>query len=265
MIDIGVNLTNARFNDDREQVIAKAKAAGVSSIIVTGTNIDESSKAVKLAEKHLGFLYTTAGVHPHDADHVPEDYLAKLKQLLLNANVVAVGECGLDFNRNFSRPDKQLEVFKAQVKLAEQVQLPLFLHQRDAFEPWLNILKPYQDKIPAMVSHCFTGTKSELLQCLNAGMYIGITGWLCDKRRGESLREAVQYLPLSKLMIETDAPFLTPQNIQPKPKRSRNEPCYLPFIVKKLAEIYGCDQQTIIQHSVENTKKVFDLPIITDC
>jgi TatD DNase family protein len=182
-----------------------------------------------------------------------------LAELAENDCVKAIGECGLDFNRNFSSAENQRHVFTQQVALAAQLQLPLFLHQRDAFQPWFEILQPFISRVPAMVSHCFTGNKKELQQCLDADMYIGITGWLCDERRGQELRDIVPLIPLERLMIETDAPYLTPRNIRPKPKSSRNEPSYLPYIVTMLAELTDYSEQAIIKQSTINSEKVFNL------
>jgi TatD DNase family protein len=259
LIDIGVNLTNTRFDKDRSDVIARAKQAKISAMLVTGTNIAESQQAVSLCQQYPNYLYSTVGVHPHDADQVDKNYLETLYQLAQNDCVRAIGECGLDFNRNFSTPENQQRVFSEQVTLAKQLKLPLFLHQRDAFEPWFNILKPHISDIPALVSHCFTGNKSELQQCLEAGMYIGITGWVCDERRGQALRDLVPLIPLEQLMIETDAPYLTPRTIRPKPKSSRNEPSYLPYVVNMLSELIGCSKEELIQQTTINSEKVFNL------
>ena len=153
----------------------------------------------------------------------------------------------------------QKNVFTEQAKLAQKLKLPLFLHQRDAFNEWFTILTPYFDSIPYMVSHCFTGTAEELNLCLEADMYIGITGWICDERRGQGLRDIVSKIPLNRLMIETDAPYLTPRTIRPKPKSSRNEPAYLPYIVNQIAELTEYSVQEIMEHSEKNSRIVFNL------
>jgi TatD DNase family protein len=259
MIDIGVNLTNARFDKDRDALILRAKAAGISAMLVTGTNIAESQKAAELSAQYPHYLYSTAGVHPHDADNVTDGYLQDIRTLVKNNAVKAIGECGLDFNRNFSAPKQQEKVFAEQIALAAELQLPIFLHQRDAFSAWFQLLSPYFTTIPAMVAHCFTGNGDELDQCLSAGMYIGITGWVCDERRGKSLQALISSIPLNRLMIETDAPYLTPRTIRPKPKSSRNEPSYLPYVVDKLAELYQCSPQDIIKASSDNARHVFNL------
>lgn len=261
MIDIGVNLTNARFDKDRVAVIERAKLANIKGMLVTGTNVAESQKALSLCHEFPRFLACTAGVHPHDADNVPDNYLVQLTDLAEHHHVKAIGECGLDFNRNFSTPQNQKKIFSQQVELAKNLQLPLFLHQRDAFETWIEILKPFVDEVPAMVTHCFTGDLTQLKQCLDLGMYVGITGWICDERRGQELQDIVKYIPLERLLIETDAPYLTPRNIRPKPKSSRNEPSYLTYIVDTLANVTPFSASEIIQKTFENTQRVFDWDI----
>jgi TatD DNase family protein len=259
LIDIGVNLTNTRFDKDRSEMLIRAQRANVRAIVVTGTSVEESKQAISLCQQYPEYLHSTVGIHPHDADNAAINFQEQLAVLANNKCVKAIGECGLDFNRNFSTVENQKRVFSEQVKLASELQLPLFLHQRDAFEPWFEILTPYFSKVPAMVSHCFTGNKKELEQCLAAGMYIGITGWLCDERRGQELRDIVSLIPLDRLMIETDAPYLTPRNIRPKPKSSRNEPSYLPYIIKTLAELMPFSEQDIIKQTTLNSENFFSI------
>lgn len=263
MIDIGVNLTNKRFDKDRYDVIQRAKALSVEQLLITGTSVYESQQAVALCQSYQqqfpNTLFSTAGVHPHDADGVSDDYLSQLAQLASLPEVKAIGECGLDFNRNFSAPEQQIKVFKEQVKLAATLGMPLFLHQRDAFSSWFAELEPFVNKIPAMVAHCFTGNKNELEQCIAANMYIGITGWLCDERRGKELQDILKLIPLNRLLIETDAPYLTPRTIRPRPKSSRNEPSYLPYIVQKISEITTVDPDEIACQTSINARKAFNL------
>lgn len=259
LIDIGVNLTNTRFDKDVKDVISRAYDGGIRHLLVTGTSVIESQQALALCKEYPEYLSCTAGVHPHDADNVLPDYLEILELLAHNDRVKAIGECGLDFNRNFSTPINQKSVFTEQIKLAQKLKLPLFLHQRDAFNEWFTILTPYFNSIPYMVSHCFTGTAKELNLCLEADMYIGITGWICDERRGQGLRDIVHKVPLNRLMIETDAPYLTPRTIRPKPKSSRNEPSYLTYIVKEIAQLTDYSEQEIIKYTRENSQRVFSL------
>ncbi|WP_077339747.1 TatD family hydrolase [Pseudocolwellia agarivorans] len=261
MIDIGVNLTNSRFEKDVDEVISQANACGVKHLLVTGTNVFESQKALELCLKYPQSLSCTVGVHPHDADNVANNYLEVLQSLASLPSVKAIGECGLDFNRNFSTPTNQKKVFTEQVKLAQHLQLPLFLHQRDAFKEWFEILTPYFTHVPFMVSHCFTGTEEELNLCLEANMYIGITGWICDERRGQGLRDIIEKIPLNRLLIETDAPYLTPRTIRPKPKSSRNEPKYLRYVVEEIARLTDYSEQDIINNTSENAQRVFGLGV----
>jgi len=263
MIDIGVNLTNKRFDKDRTEIIARAKDNGIAQLLITGTNVYESQQALDLCQQYQeqfpNTLYATAGVHPHEASGVNDNYLDKLTQLAQEPWVKAIGECGLDFNRNFSTQHQQLKVFKEQISLAIKLGMPLFLHQRDAFQPWFNELYPFIDQVPAMVAHCFTGNKEELMQCIDAGMYIGITGWICDERRGTSLQDIVNLVPLNRLLVETDAPYLTPRTIKPKPKSSRNEPSYLLYIIDEIANITGVDPSELACQTSINAKKIFNL------
>lgn len=258
MIDIGVNLTNSRFDKDRAEVISRAKSKGVNKLVVTGTNITESKEALKLCLDYPDTLYCTSGVHPHDADNVEKNYLSEIKKLAQNDCVKAIGECGLDFNRNFSAPAQQQKIFSEQIALAIDLQMPLFLHQRDAFEPWLALLKPALGNIP-LIAHCFTGNVAEVRQCVRHDMYFGITGWLCDERRGADLIEAVKHIPVNRLLIETDAPYLTPRTIKPKPKSSRNEPSYLPYVLSKLAQTLAIPEKDLNSQIKLNTEQVFNL------
>ncbi|MDN3652394.1 TatD family hydrolase [Thalassotalea ponticola] len=258
LIDIGVNLTSSRFDNDRAEVVASAQQAGITKMLITGTNVDASEQAAQLCSQFSG-LYSTAGVHPHDADNVPDDYVDRLKALLKHPKVKAVGECGLDFNRNFSSPENQQRVFAQQLQLAVEFNLPVFLHQRDAFTTWQQILSAYTPQLAGGVSHCFTGDKPQLKQCLDMGLYIGITGWITDPKRGTELYDIARYIPLDRVMVETDAPYLTPKNIRPKPKSSRNEPKYLHSVVDTLATAMQVDRDLLIEHATANSNRLFAL------
>ena len=252
-IDIGVNLTNKRFHIDLEDVLSRAKDAGVSALLITGTSEQESADALSLANHYSEQCWSTAGVHPHYAANVSEDFLHNLKTLASNEKVKAIGECGLDFNRNFSPQDKQIEVFKQQLNLAQELSLPVFLHERDAFEQQVKLLEQFSDL--QGVTHCFTGTIEQMHCYLEMGLYVGVTGWLCDPKRGESLRKAVKRLPLEKLMIETDAPYLTPKGLPGKIRR--NEPCFLPHIVSAIAELKGESVEAVAEASTRNARSLF--------
>ncbi|OOE51167.1 TatD family hydrolase [Salinivibrio kushneri] len=259
MIDIGVNLTSTRFDQDRDTVVADAKQAGVTGMILTGTSVEESQAAAALARSYPGFAYATAGVHPHDAKSVEATDLSAIQQLAQRPEVVAIGECGLDFNRDFSPRPQQEAVFEAQLALAAELSMPVFMHCRDAHDRWFAILRPWLDKLPAAVLHCFTGDDRALLDCLDAGLYIGVTGWLCDERRGQQLQQQVSWLPDDRLMIETDAPYLQPRDIRPRPKRSRNEPKYLPHITQTVARLRQQPVEHIIDCTIKNTQRCFSI------
>lgn len=254
LCDIGVNLTNGRFKDDLHEVVDAAQAAGVSKQIITGTNVEESRAAAVLAQQ-LDGMYATAGVHPHDAANVEHDFAAQLSALYAQPHVVAVGECGLDFNRNFSPPESQKSVFEAQLQLSSDFKMPLFLHERDAFDTQVAMLKQFPNAFG--VAHCFTGDTAQLKAYLDLGLYIGITGWLCDPKRGDALREAVNYLPLDRLLLETDAPYLVPKNVPGK--KRRNEPKYLPYVVEVLATLLEESPETIAEHTWHNSHQLFGL------
>jgi TatD DNase family protein len=260
LVDIGVNLTHAAFDVDRQQVIERAIAAGVHIMILTGTTVEESRKALILAEQHPEILYSTAGVHPHDVKHCGAETISQLRQLANHSKVVAIGECGLDFNRDYSPRPEQEHWFEAQLQLASDLKLPVFLHQRDAHTRFMEIFKPYRDRIPAGVVHCFTGSEDELKAYLNWDLHIGITGWICDERRGLHLQELVRSIPLNRLMLETDAPYLTPRTIRPKLKGGRNEPAFLLHILQTIATILEQPPETIAHATSQTTHQFFELP-----
>ena len=259
MIDIGINLTNKRFHKDLPLVIENAKQAGVNSLIVTGTSIEESEQALALCLQYPGFLYCTAGIHPHDAKTFSKQSVESLRTLVNNEQVKAIGECGLDFNRNFSTPAEQELAFVKQLELAVELQLPVFMHERDANTRFIKLLKPYIYQLPNAVLHCFTGSQSDLESALALDLHIGITGWICDERRGTELIDLVKLIPNDRLMIETDGPYLLPRSMRPKPKSSRNEPKYLPYIAQAIANARGETLKQLVQQTEQNSKLFFKL------
>lgn len=234
LVDIGANLTHESFQRDLSDVIARARAANVTRMIVTGTDVAHARQAVEMARQFAG-LYATAGVHPHDASGWSEDVAQALGDLYTLPEVVAVGECGLDFNRNFSTPQEQERAFEAQLALAAVSGLPLFLHERDAGQRMREILHHWRDDISHAVIHCFTADRETLRGYLELDLHIGLTGWICDERRGHHLRDLVREIPLDRLMVETDCPYLLPRNLPAKLKGRRHEPALLPWIVQEIA------------------------------
>ncbi|TBL80811.1 TatD family hydrolase [Paenibacillus thalictri] len=258
-IDIGINLMHRSFHQDRDLVVARAEAAGVTPLILTGTHERNSEEAARYAARFPGKMYATAGIHPHDARNCTDQTIQKLRRLASLPQVVAVGECGLDYNRDFSPREVQRKWFEAQIELACELRMPLFLHEREAHGDFVHMLKPYSGRIHKAVVHCFTGTAQELEVYLNMGFYIGITGWICDERRGKHLRELVKKIPLNRLMIETDAPFLTPRDLQVKPQDGRNEPAFLPHITQAAAFCLGITAEEAAQATTATAKEFFGL------
>ena len=239
LIDIGANLTHESFDADRDAVLERARAAGVAQMIVTGASREHNPQALALAQAHPGFLYATAGVHPHHAVEYTDECDAELRALHAHAEVVAVGECGLDYFRDFSPRPAQRRAFERQLQIAADTKKPLFLHQRDAHADFMAMMKNFDGRIDPAVVHCFTGTREELFDCLDRDWHIGITGWLCDERRSAHLREIVRHIPANRLMVETDAPYLLPRTLRPMPRDRRNEPAFLAHIVEELARDRG--------------------------
>jgi TatD DNase family protein len=259
LIDIGANLTHDSFDDDRDEVLHRANDAGINRFIVTGSSVEDSQAAVALAETMPGKIYATAGVHPHHASDYSDSVHETLSELTSRPSVVAVGECGLDYFRNFSPQDEQREAFNRQLELAAQTGLPVFLHQRDAHEDFLEILAPAMKRLSRAVAHCFTGGAEELAAYLDLGLYIGITGWVCDERRGENLKNIVDQIPLEQLMIETDAPYLLPRTLDPKPKTRRNEPMYLREVLRVVAGQTGLQEEELARATTENAERFFSI------
>ena len=259
LIDIGANLTHDSFDADRPAVLERACAVGVDRLIVTGTSVTQSARALELAREHPGRLFATAGVHPHHAKTFDAHSAAALRLLAESAEVVAIGECGLDYYRDFSPRVQQRGAFSAQLELAAELRLPVFLHQRDAHAEWLSLLSAVRDRLSGGVAHCFTGGPDELRACLDLDLYVGITGWLCDERRGAALREAVTYLPLERVLIETDAPYLLPRDLPEAPRTRRNEPRFLPHVLRRLASAMNRPPQVVAEATRRNAEALFGL------
>lgn len=260
LIDIGANLTHDSFDHDRNAVLQRAREAGVVQQVVTGASREHSPMALRLAQAHPGELFATAGVHPHHATEYTDECDAEMRALLAHAEVVAVGECGLDYFRDFSPRPAQRKAFERQLQIAVDTGKPLFLHQRDAHDDFVAMMKNFDGRLGPAVVHCFTGTKKELFDCLDQDWHIGITGWLCDERRGLHLRELVKNIPANRLMIETDAPYLLPRTVKPQPSHRRNEPMYLAHIVAELARDRGEDIEVTAAATTATARAFFRLP-----
>ena len=258
LVDIGANLTHPAFHGDLPEVLARAREAGVDAIVVTGTSVAESLHALKTANEYPQALRATAGVHPHRASECDDSTIPALRVLAQHPQVVAIGECGLDFNRNYSPHPDQEKWFAAQVGLACELGKPVFLHSRDAKEKFVEVLSQFKT-LPPAVAHCFTGDRSELHAYLDLGLYIGITGWICDERRGTHLVELVRDIPADRLMLETDSPYLTPRDLRPQPKARRNEPAHLPHILRAVARALGRPAEQLAAETTRNARTFFGL------
>jgi TatD DNase family protein len=260
LIDIGANLTHDNFADDLNEVLGRADAAGVGRMIVTGSDDQGNIDAAELAEAYPGRLFATAGVHPHHAADYTDASDELIRSLLLRREVVAVGECGLDYFRDFSPRDAQREAFRSQLDIAADTQLPVFLHQRDAHDDFIAILEPAMANIPRAVAHCFTGEGESMREYLAMGLWIGITGWICDERRGLHLQKIVAEIPDNRLLIETDAPYLLPRTLTPKPKSRRCEPAHLTEVLRVVAKARDQSEQHVAEITTANAVEFFSLP-----
>lgn len=263
LIDIGVNLTHPSLAGDAAGVLERARAAGVVQMILTGTDLADSRLAANLVRQldaggHC--LFSTAGVHPHHASEWNAGVAAELAELLGQPRVSAVGECGLDFNRDFSPRPLQEKALEEQLELAVRLQLPVFLHEREASERLLAILRPFRDRLTHAVVHCFTGDQRALYGYLDLDLHIGITGWICDERRGTHLHPLVAQIPRGRLMLETDAPYLLPRTLRPRPRSGHNEPAYLPLVLQEVARHRSERIEDLAEHSTDCARRFFALP-----
>ena len=259
LLDIGANLTHESFEHDLDAVLQRAQAQGVERMIVTGASREESQRASALARAYPGKLFATAGVHPHHAIDYDDATDTLLRTLAQDPLVRAVGETGLDYNRNYSPREMQLQVFERQLQIAADLHKPLFLHQRDAHHDFIALLRRYRNKVPAIVVHCFTDSGEALRDYLALDCHIGITGWICDERRGTHLRELVREIPANRLMLETDSPYLLPRTVRPSPSRRRNEPMYLKHICEKIARDRGESADVTAANSTATAEAFFGL------
>lgn len=258
MIDIGVNLLHESFLQNLQEFRSQSLNAGVENFIAISSHLEESQQLCTLSKTEFDHqLLHTIGCHPHHADTWNNQSYDQFSQLIMDHKAIAVGETGLDFNRNFSTQDNQRKAFIEQIELAKHHHLPLYLHEREAFSSLKEILISHSENKVRGVIHCFTGDKDCLKSYLDLGLYIGVTGWVCDERRGMDLQEAVKYIPRNRLLVETDAPYLLPRNIRPRPKK--NHPKYLPYVVDVIAQLRGETSEYIRQITLENTKILFEL------
>ena len=264
LIDICFNFTDDFFRSNEESFIKKAKEVGVSHFIVIGNDLKSSQLALQLANKYKDSCYTSAGYHPHNAKLWNDESYKQLKEIAQESKCKAIGECGLDFYRDFSPRDKQIEAFHQHISLAAETSLPIFIHERGSFQDMIAILKERRQELSRAVVHCFTGQKEELEAYLALDMYIGLTGWICDEKRGTHLREFINIIPNDRLMVETDAPYLSPFITSTDPsitedQRHNNRPEYLPTVVEQIAKSRDQSYNEICSYTTTNARTFFGI------
>ena len=255
--DIACNFTSERFDKDLDEVINRAVANKITKFGLICSRMSDVNKLLKIYEQYSKNMFYTIGVHPHHANEINDDYLKKLKDEITTNNPHAIGETGLDFFRNLSTYEEQIYAFEEQIKIAIDTNKPLFLHQRDSHDDFIKILRKYSSDISKAVVHCFTGTQEQLDDYLELDFYIGVTGWICDEKRNVELRKTIKNIPLEKLMIETDCPYLIPKNLVEKPKNNRNEPSNLNHIINEIAELMEIDIDILRKQTFINTINYF--------
>ena len=255
--DIACNFTSERFDNDLDEVINQAIVNNITKFGLICSRLSDIDKLLEIYNRYSKDMFFTIGVHPHHANEINEEYLKKLKEVINNNNPHAIGETGLDFFRNLSTYEEQIFAFEEQIKIAIDTNKPLFLHQRDSHDDFIKILRKYSSNINKSVVHCFTGTKEQLNDYLELDCYIGVTGWICDAKRNVELRKTIKNIPLERLMIETDCPYLIPKNLEEKPKNSRNEPTYLNHIANEVAALMEKDINDIREKTYKTSLSFF--------
>ena len=250
IFDSHAHYTDKAFNEDREIMLGSLKESGVCGIINCGADIESSVSSVDLASKY-DYIYAACGIHPEEADKTPENYIDILRDLAKNEKCVAIGEIGLDYYWRQDTKDLQKELFEKQILLSKELDLPIIVHDREAHGDTMEILKKHR---PKGVLHCFSGSPETAAEVLKLGMYIGLGGALTFKNARKAV-EVAQMLPLDRLLLETDCPYMAPVPMRGK----RNNSGYIPFIAEKVAEIKGIDPQSVLDVTTENTKVLFNI------
>jgi TatD DNase family protein len=253
LIDTHAHLDHERFKDDVDQVIERAKLSQVQSIITVGADLASSRQAVEFARRYPDVI-ATVGVHPHDADSVSDSVLNEIAILAQDEGVVAIGEIGLDYHYDFSPRDVQRRVFAIQISLARELELPIVVHVREAYQDVMSILKSEHAEDVGGIVHCFSGDREAAKDCLDMGFYISVGGILTFANSQE-LREIIRGLPMDRILLETDAPYLTPVPYRGK----RNEPAYLVHVAEALANLKGITFDEVAETTTLNACKLFGL------
>ena len=255
--DIACNFTSDRFDNDLDEIIDRAIANNITKFGLICSQLSDLDKLLEIYNQYSINMYFTIGVHPHHANEINKEYLDKLKEVINKNNPHAIGETGLDFYRNLSTYEEQVYAFEEQIKIAIDTNKPLFLHQRDSHCDFIKILRKYSSDLNKAVVHCFTGTQDQLEAYLELDCYIGVTGWICDEKRNVELRKTIKNIPLDRLMIETDCPYLIPKDLPEKPKNNRNEPINLNHIASEIAMLMGIDEDVLRKDTFKNTINFF--------
>lgn len=250
-VDTHCHIIHERYKDDAEQIIQRAAAANVAKLITVGCDIKDSEKAQKAAHEYENVFFT-AGIHPHEAEKVEPNYIAKLENISKDGKCVAIGECGLDYYYEHSPKEAQRRVFREQIRLAHKTSKPIVVHMRDAWDESLEIYKEEGIAKVSTVIHCFSGSLAYAKACLDIGCYLSLSGIVTFKKAGELL-EVAKYCPLDRLLIETDAPFLAPVPYRGK----QNEPAYVVEVARKIAELKDISIDEIANATTRNANSVF--------
>ncbi len=250
IFDSHAHYTDKAFNDDRTELLDSLKESGICGVINCGADLKSSEESQALAQKY-DYMYFACGIHPEEVDDLPGDYIETLKQLATDSKCVAIGEIGLDYYWRQDNKDLQKEVFEAQLLLAKELNLPVIIHDRDAHEDTLTILKKYK---PKGVLHCFSGSAEMAKEILKLGMYIGLGGALTFKNARKPV-EVAQMLPLDRLLLETDCPYMAPVPMRGK----RNNSAYISFVAEKVGEIKEIEAQKVLDITADNVKKLFNI------
>ena len=256
LADSCFNLTHDSFDHDLFDVIEEAQNEGIEYFFTPSSSKLDIEKIFYATEK-ISNLYVGVGIHPHHASEINLQTADEFKAYAMHKKVVAIGEIGLDYFRNFQSPSIQKKCFDLFLGIATDIHKPVFLHHREAFNDFYPMVKNALPNLPQSIVHCFTGTKDELKAFLDLGLYIGITGWICDPKRGMDVRGLLKYIPTDRLIVETDAPYLMPKNLAVKPKNRRNEPKYLINVVEEISSATNIKAQTIAEASTKNFKSLF--------
>ena len=250
IFDSHAHYTDKAFNDDRKELLDSLKESGICGVINCGVDLESSEKSVALSERY-DYIYCACGVHPEEVDGLPENYIDILRNMAKNEKCVAIGEIGLDYYWRQDNKELQKKVFEEQILLAKEMDLPIIVHDREAHEDTLAILKKHK---PKGVLHCFSGSVETAKEILKLGMYIGLGGAVTFKNAKKPV-EVAEMLPLDRLLLETDCPYMAPVPMRGK----RNYSAYIEYVAEKIGEIKGIDPQTVTNQTTENTKNLFGI------